>query len=107
MVITHRPLSSSFLGDHRILKVHHKEELLRGLWIGLPTSLLLPNLRSQGPRLIVYTQPLLGLAFGALRSLGFRAYRVYIIVFWASGLGCGQLGGGGRGFGLRTRKQPS
>ena len=33
---THRPLSSSFLGlPYRILNINHKEELLRGLWVGL------------------------------------------------------------------------
>ena len=31
---THGPLSSSFLGlPYRILNVHHKKELLRGLWV--------------------------------------------------------------------------
>ena len=32
---THRPLSSSFWGlPYRILNINHKEELLRGLWVG-------------------------------------------------------------------------
>ena len=32
---TRRPLSSSFLGlPYRILKINHKKELLRGLWVG-------------------------------------------------------------------------
>ena len=31
---THRPLSSSFLGlPYRILKMNHRKELLRGLWV--------------------------------------------------------------------------
>ena len=31
--LTHRPLSSSFLGSpYRILNINHKKELLRGLW---------------------------------------------------------------------------
>ena len=35
-LITHRPLSSSFLGlRYRILNINHKKELLRGLWVGL------------------------------------------------------------------------
>ena len=33
--VTHRPLSSSFLGlPYRILDISHKKELLRGLWAG-------------------------------------------------------------------------
>ena len=33
-VVTHRPLSSSFLGlAYRILDIKHKQELLRGLWV--------------------------------------------------------------------------
>ena len=32
--LTHRPLSSSFLGlPYRILNINHKKELLRGLWV--------------------------------------------------------------------------
>ena len=40
---THRPLSSSFLGlPYRILKISHKKELLRGLWVdGKPWQVLL------------------------------------------------------------------
>ena len=31
----YRPLSSSFLGlPYRILNIHHKQELLMGLWVG-------------------------------------------------------------------------
>ena len=34
--VTHRPLSSSFLGlPYRILHILHKKELLRGLWVGV------------------------------------------------------------------------
>ena len=34
MVVTHRPLSSSFLGlPYRILNTNHTKELLRGLWV--------------------------------------------------------------------------
>ena len=34
VTITHRPLSSSFLGwPYRILNINHKKELLRGLWV--------------------------------------------------------------------------
>ena len=37
---TRRPLSSSFLGlPYRILKINHKKELLRSLWVGLTTAL--------------------------------------------------------------------
>ena len=33
--ISHRPLSSSFLVlPYRILNIYHKQELLRGLWVG-------------------------------------------------------------------------
>ena len=33
-IATHRPLSSSFWGlPYRILKINHKRELLRGLWV--------------------------------------------------------------------------
>ena len=33
-MITHGPLSSSFLGLHyRTLNMNHKKELLRGLWV--------------------------------------------------------------------------
>ena len=33
--LTHRPLSSSFLGlPYRILSINHEKELLRGLWVG-------------------------------------------------------------------------
>ena len=32
--LSHRPLSSSFLGlPYRILDMNHKKELLRGLWV--------------------------------------------------------------------------
>ena len=32
--LSHRPLSSSFLGlPYRILNINHKKELLRGLWV--------------------------------------------------------------------------
>ena len=34
--LTHRPLSSSFLGiPYRILNISHKKELLRRLWVGI------------------------------------------------------------------------
>ena len=34
--LTHRPLSSSFLGlPYRTLNINHKKELHRGLWVGL------------------------------------------------------------------------
>ena len=33
-LLTHRPLSSSFLGlPYRLLNIRHKKELLRGLWV--------------------------------------------------------------------------
>ena len=33
-MLTHRPLSSSFLGlPYRILNLNHTKELLRGLWV--------------------------------------------------------------------------
>ena len=34
-MVTHRPLSTSFMGlPYRILNIYHKKELLRGLWVG-------------------------------------------------------------------------
>ena len=33
--LTHRPLSSAFLGlPYRILNINHKKELLRSIWVG-------------------------------------------------------------------------
>ena len=38
-MLTHRPLSSSFLGlPYRILNIIHKKEPLRGLWVGFSSS---------------------------------------------------------------------
>ena len=35
--VTHRPLSSSFLGlRYRIPNMNHEKELLRGLWVRVP-----------------------------------------------------------------------
>ena len=42
MGFTHKLLSSSFLGiPYRILSMHHKKELLRGLWVGSIGGLML------------------------------------------------------------------
>ena len=38
-LLSHRPLSSSFLGlPYRILNINHKKELLRGLWVSSQTT---------------------------------------------------------------------
>ena len=41
-MLTHSPLSSSFLGlAYRIHSINHKKELLRGLWVGFFWEVLL------------------------------------------------------------------
>ena len=46
--LSHRPLSSSFLGLPYRININHKKELLRGLWV-TPSSRPRAGLRKPGP----------------------------------------------------------
>ena len=55
---THRPLSRSFLGlPYRILNKNHKQELLRGPWVGM-----LEGPRVLGPRTVQVGESVLSVA---------------------------------------------
>ena len=65
---THRPLSSSFLGlPYRIVNIHHKKELHRGLWVELKGLWLLDC-----PR---WVHPELQSPYGAPKTLNLDRFR--------------------------------
>ena len=84
---THGPLTSSFLGlPYRTLDINHKDELLRGLWVGFMREVICP-LRYSSAYLLQSPIRFLRSLRGS-RVLGLRSeFRLLLLGLRIQGLG--------------------